>query len=344
MTNRAAWLQEKQQVPLKIDDAPMWEPEGDEVLIRNHAVAINPVDWAVQALGIIATKYPHILGCDVAGEVIAVGLDVKNFKKGDRVVAGASGSETNSKSGAFQLYCCVTSKLVSKLPDNVSYTDAAVLPLGLSTAAVSLFQKDTLALPHPQINPKPNGKVILVWGGGSSVGSNGVQLAKAAGFEVAATASAHNFDYLKGLGADYVFDARKEDVVDDIVTTLKGKEFGGAFAAISEPDTIRKCAQIASKLGGNKFVATVLPGPPTMAVPEGLPADVKTSYCWGSSLKHNEVGDAIYGKWVTAALANGQLKCKPDPLVVGQGLGKIQDALAKWREGVSARKVVVELP
>jgi NADPH:quinone reductase-like Zn-dependent oxidoreductase len=364
MANKAAWLQEKQQKPLQIGDAPMWEPTGDEILIRNHAIAINPVDWAIQAVGIIAEKFPYIGGCDAAGEVVAVGPDVKNFKKGDRVLAMAYEADQSPKAGAFQLYLSVTTKTASKLPDNVSYTEGCVLPLAMSTAAVSLFQKDNLALPHPQIDPKPNGKVVLVWGAGSSVGSCAVQLVKAAGFEVAATASAHNFDYMKSLGADYVFDARKADVVGDIVTALKGKEFGGAFDAVADPDTLLKCGQVASKLGGNKTVATVYIGPPRMPIPEGMPEDVKYTYCmeiqpcyipkyecadllplgWGAELRNNEVGDAVYGKWITPALANGQLRCKPDPVIVGQGLEKIQAALERWKEGVSAQKVVVELP
>ncbi len=65
---------------------------------------------------------------------------------------------------------------------------------------------------------------------------------------------------------------------------------------------------------------------------------------WGSSPAYNEVGDGVWGKRIPAALVDGSLKCKPDPLVIGQGLDKLQAACDKVREGVSARKVVVELP
>ena len=282
MANKAAWLYEKQQKPQQVADAPMWEPKGNDILVRNYAVAINPADWAVQALGIVAEQYPYIGGCDAAGEVVAVGPEVKNFQKGDRVLAMAHERDSNPKAGAFQLYMSVTSKTASKLPDSITYAQGCVLPLGMSTAADSLFRKDNLALPHPQVNPKPNGKVFLVWGAGSSVGSCAVQLLKAAGFEVAATANVRNFDYVKGLAADHVFDAYKDDVVDEIVRVLGGKEFGGAFDAVAPPDTLLKCGQIASKLGGNKTVGTVYIGPPRMAVPEGMPEDVKYTYCTGT--------------------------------------------------------------
>ena len=61
-------------------------------------------------------------------------------------------------------------------------------------------------------------------------------------------------------------------------------------------------------------------------------------------MEHNEASDAVWGKWVPGALEDGSLKCKPDPLVVGQGLDKIQEACDKLAAGVSAKKIVVELP
>lgn len=185
----------------------------------------------------------------------------------------------NNACGAFQLYVVSREPLIAKIPDKVSYAEACVLPLCLSTAAVSIFQKDTLALPHPQIHPKPTGKVIAVWGAGSSCGSCGVQLVKAAGYEVAATASEHNLEYLRSLGADYVFDYKSETVVDDIVSALKAKEFGGAFDAVVDPESLRKCGQIASRLGGNKFVATVIPpNHPMLRIPNDVPEDVKFGF------------------------------------------------------------------
>ena len=64
----------------------------------------------------------------------------------------------------------------------------------------------------------------------------------------------------------------------------------------------------------------------------------------GSAFLHNEVGPAVWGKWIYGALANGSLKCAPPPLVIGQGLEAIQSAKDRWRQGVSFQKVVVEMP
>lgn len=276
MANKAAWLTAAKAKPFKVDDAPMPVPQADEVVIRNRAVAINPCDWAMQTLGLLPLPYPFIEGCDAAGEITSVGSAVEDFEIGDRVVAilDPYGSQ-NTFNGAFQLFAVTKKNSIAKLPDTISYVEASVLPLGISTAAVGLFQTDTLALPHPQINPKPTSKVVLVWGGSSSVGACAIQLIAGAGFEVATTASSHNLEYCKTLGARYVFDYTKDSVVEEIVTTLNGIEFGGVFCAIIDSAVVKSCAHIADKLGGNKFVSTVLVD--TMPLPDDLPSDVKTS-------------------------------------------------------------------
>lgn len=277
MSNQAAWIPAK-CAPFKVDAAPMPEPDANEVVIRTHAVAINPVDAYIQKLGIIAEEFPTVVGCDVAGEITAVGSDVKRFQPGDRVLAALDFEAKRSNKGSFQLYCAAFEALAAKLPDNVGFSQACVLPLALSTAATGLFRKGSLALSYPQVDPKPNGKAFLVWGGSSSVGSCAIQLAKAAGYEVATTCSSRNFDYCKRVGADHVFDHTTDSVVEDVVNALKGKEFAGVFDAVMPPETIIKSVEIAHQLGGNKHVATVLVGPPHMMVPEGMHEDVEISY------------------------------------------------------------------
>jgi NADPH:quinone reductase-like Zn-dependent oxidoreductase len=280
MANKAAWLTGPKVKPFKVDDAPMPVPSADEVVIRNHAVAINPVDWAMQAMGIaiVVQKYPFIEGFDAVGEVTEIGSNVKDFQVGDRVVAqlGSSGFlEFNISNAAFELFCATKQNYIAKIPDNVSYAEASVLPLALSTTASALFQSDTLGLSLPEINIKPTSKVVLIWGGSSSLGACGIQLVIGAGYDVATTASSHNLEYCKSLGAKYVFDHTKATVVQDIVSALKGEEFGGAYCAIIDAEVIKQCGQIASELGGHKFVATVLPS--AMPLQDGLPSDVKTS-------------------------------------------------------------------
>lgn len=86
-SNTAAWIESSKSNPLVVREAPYPTPSSDEVLIKNSAIAINPVDWKIQDYGMFLQNYPNILGTDVAGEVVEVGANVKDFKKGDRVMA-----------------------------------------------------------------------------------------------------------------------------------------------------------------------------------------------------------------------------------------------------------------
>ncbi|KAF2816966.1 GroES-like protein [Mytilinidion resinicola] len=344
MSNKAAYLLAAKAHPFKVDDAPMPTPDAYEVVIKNHAVAINPVDWKIQDWDGVFKSYPVILGSDVAGEIAAVGSAVEKFKIGDRVIANMDGLGNQKQTNAgFQLYSATTEKMVAKLPSGISYADGAVLPIGLGTAAAGLFQKTTLDLPYPQLDVKPNGQILLIWGGSSSVGSGAIQLAKAAGFEVAATASSRNHGYLKDLGAAYIFDQSSANVVDEIVEVLKGKDFAGVFDAISTNETIALSAQIASSssLEGKRFVCDV--NPPWEPLPKGLPENVKFGHAMQLDINTNEVGKAVWGEWVTPALEKGLLRCKPNPRIIGHGLEKIQVGVDELRKGVSAEKLVITL-
>lgn len=87
MSNQAAWITEAKAKPLKVDSADMWKPGPGEVLVKNSAWAVNPVDWIIQDMGLIIQKYPNVLGMDSAGEIHEVGEGVTHLKKGQRVMA-----------------------------------------------------------------------------------------------------------------------------------------------------------------------------------------------------------------------------------------------------------------
>ncbi|KAK5134036.1 hypothetical protein LTR08_007041 [Meristemomyces frigidus] len=344
--NRAAWIPAK-HAPFTIADAPMPQPGPTEIVIRAHAVAFNPVDPAIQKLGMVITTYPTVIGCDVAGQITALGTDVVGFAVGDRVLAMLDHAAERSHWGAFQLYCAASAGVTAKLPAGVAFTRGCVLPVALSTAAMAVFSREGLGLKCPRVDEvaAPNGRVVLVWGGSSSVGSCAIQMVRAAGYAVATTCGRHNFEYCRDVGAEWVFDYRSASVVEDIVSALQasGKVFAGAFDAVFAH--IGECGEVAHRLGGKKHVATILPGPPTpMVVAEGLlPEGVGHSYCYCTNIKHDKIGPAIWGQWVTPALAKGTLRCKPEPKVVGRGLEAIQEACDRMSEGVSATKLVVEI-
>lgn len=176
-----------------------------------------------------------------------------------------------AKHSGFQKYSVVSALLTSPIPESVSFDEATVLPLALSTAAAGLYQKDHLDLPLPKADAaKAGGKVILVYGGSSSVGSAAIQLAVASGVTVVTTCSPANFDLVKSLGAAAAIDYRTDSLVDDAVRAIEaaGSEFAGVYDAISEKGTVEKSAEIASKAFGGKgklHVATTLPPPEKVA-------------------------------------------------------------------------------
>ncbi|KAK5011058.1 hypothetical protein LTR28_006023 [Elasticomyces elasticus] len=341
-SNSAAWITESKVKPFKVDNAPMPVPQPDEVVVKNHAVAVNPVDWKIQDTGFYVKDYPNVLGEDVAGEIAEVGSEVKGFKKGDRVISHALGLGTGKPgNGGFQHFTACNTIVVAKLPSNVSFTEGAVLPLAISTAAAGLYQPGYLELPFPSTSPKSTDKTLVVWGGSSSVGATTIQLAIASGVKVIATASKRNFDFVKSMGASEVFDYNSGSVVDDIVSAVGDKsKFAGIYDAISLPTSYKACYAIGSKLGGCT-IATVLPPPEDVQKPDNVKANGVFAVTVATQFK--QVGEAVWGKYVPEALEKGMLKCKPDPMIIGKGLESVQKGVDKNKEGVSAAKVVIEL-
>lgn len=336
--NSAAWLQTAKSRPLEIKSAPLWTPAENETLIRNQAVAINPVDGIVQTLAVFPLNYPAILGCDVAGEVVAVGPNV-DFKPGKRVLGHAVGLTTQrTEENAFQAYTILRSNLTAEIPDGISFEAAVVVPLGCSTAAAGLFQNDFLNL-QPPTEPAASstGQTLLIWGGASSVGSNAIQLAVAAGYSVITTASFKNFEYVKRLGASEVFDYHSPTVNDDLVAAFKSKRIAGALECIGA-DGWAGCISVINQSDGSKFVATTKRGFPDP--PEGV--TIKQVYA--TSIKDNSVGQAVYRDFLPKALEAGSFVPSPKPIVFGKGLESIQGAIDYYQKGgVSAAKVVVSL-
>ncbi|KAF2197454.1 oxidoreductase-like protein [Delitschia confertaspora ATCC 74209] len=338
MNNQAAWITGKQAYPLKVDTAPMPKAGPGEVVIKNAAIAINPVDWKIQQIGFFLNNYPMVLGIDVAGEIYEVGPDVTQFKKGDRVISQAVSLETQDPSdGGFQLYTKCKTAVVSQIPDSLDFTSAAVLPLSISTAACCLFKKETLALPFPSVNPQPSNKSVLVWGGSSSIGASAIQLAVAAGLVVVAVASKHNIENVKALGAKHVFDYNSSTVTDDIVAALKGTEYAGVCDCIGSSASEKAWTPVYEKLGGR--YGTVVPQP------SDLPEGIEGSAVYAISVLHKDkdIGDAVWGKFIPEALEKGTYKAKPDPIVVGKGLEYVQEGMDRLKKGVSYGKIVVTL-
>lgn len=228
-SNQAAWLHKIHET-LQIGPAEVGKPGRGEILVENHATAINPADWKAQD-GAFPVKYlPLIMGSDLAGEIAKIGENVLEFSKGQRILGQSVGLVTGKlEHGGFQQFTVVPAIGVCPIPDNISYEGACVLPLAISTAAHGLFGQDKLGLPKPTHDVKELDTTLLVWGGSFSVGSAVIQLAVAAGLRVVATASEKNFEFCKELGASEVFDYNSPGIVGDLTAALEKHSLAGAY-------------------------------------------------------------------------------------------------------------------
>ncbi|KAH6698466.1 chaperonin 10-like protein [Leptodontidium sp. MPI-SDFR-AT-0119] len=343
--NQAAWLVNAGE-PLLVSDAPLPTPGPGEMVVKNGAVAINPIDCHMQDIGIFVQQWPTILGADIAGEVYAVGPDVQNFKKGDRVIGHTINMITGRpEDGAYAQYVVVPVNQAAILPDEISYTNGVVVPFALVTAVHALSNKvpsaampgvltPALGLPFPSLEPSPIGKTLVVYGGSSSVGAMTIQLAKAAGIYVIAIAGAHNADLCRRCGADEVFDHKDPAVVERVLAAIakSGNELAGIVDPISSAGSYAHDIAILAKQGGGQIAGSHPP-------PVEVPAAVKAGMFYAVS----DIAAPVWKDYVTPALKAGKLQCLPPPTVVGKGLEFVQEGLKKSNAGVSGTKVVIEL-
>lgn len=200
---------------LKVEMVSRPVPLAPEVLIKVSAVGVNPVDWKTKgakspARARFSADRPMILGWDVAGEVVVAGLGVTRFKVGDRVFGMP---RFPRPADAYAEYVVAGSREVALIPDGIGDIEAAAVPLAGLTAWQALV--DTLHVAE--------GDRVLIHAASGGVGHLAVQIAKAHGAQVWATASAGKHDQVRALGADHVIDhhtERFEDVASDMDSVL----------------------------------------------------------------------------------------------------------------------------
>jgi NADPH:quinone reductase-like Zn-dependent oxidoreductase len=180
-------------------------PKDDEVLLKVHAASVNPADWhllrgkpyiARLQLGLRKPK-DSVLGCDMAGQVEAVGKNVTMLQPGDEVF----GSPFMHGFGAFAEWVSVSEDLLTSKPTTLSFEQAAAVPLAASTALQGLRD-------HGRIEP---GHKVLIIGASGGVGTFAVQIAKSFDAEVSGVCSTRNAEMVRSLGADHVIDYTQED-------------------------------------------------------------------------------------------------------------------------------------
>ncbi|KNG83239.1 protein TOXD [Aspergillus nomiae NRRL 13137] len=228
-----------------VTDRPIPALRDDYILVKTVAVALNPTDW--KHIAFLAPP-GALIGCDYAGIVEEVGKAVKKpFKKGDRVCGFAhGGNAVQHEDGSFAEYIVVKGDVQMHIPDNLSFQEAATLGVGITTVGQGLYQSLKLALPsEPVKEPVP----ILIYGGSTATGTLAIQFAKLSGYTVLTTCSPHNFDLVKRLGADAVFDYRDPGSAAEIRKYTNNK-LKFVFDTISLKESAEYCEKAISTDGG----------------------------------------------------------------------------------------------
>lgn len=218
---------------LRLADVEKPTPTDDQILVKVRAASINPLDWhyiegtpKIMRLGVGLRKPKDSrLGVDYAGTVEAVGKNVTQFKPGDEIFGG--------RNGAFAEYVCARpDRAVARKPANITFEQAASVPIAAITALQGLRDK-------AKIQP---GQKVLINGASGGVGTFAVQIAKSLGGDVTGVCSTKNLEMVRSLGADHVIDYTKEDFT-------KGTERYDAILDNVGNQPLLKCRQVLTPNG-----------------------------------------------------------------------------------------------
>ncbi|KAJ4310443.1 hypothetical protein N0V84_010975 [Fusarium piperis] len=348
----------------ELQTRPTPKPGPGELLIEVKSVALNPADGIMRASGLFIPDYPTVIGFDMSGLVLEVGDNVPVSPDEDlffqpgvtRVAAYAASFWRSYKSeyGFFQEKCIIPWQHAMPLPDDISWNQAATLPV---SAEVALSAWDAMGIPRlgeaAQKSIKGKEEALLVWGASSSVGTMGVQSARllredpdSAFAAVYATASTANHEYVCSLGADRVFDYKDPKVLGAIVSAARedGLVIRNCYLAMGKLAPCQSVLKAFLEDGGGNRKAKIASAPL-------IPSDAETvdgleaMFVAPSDDENERLAQLRYwlGTWLRENLAEGNVRPSPEPKVVGKGLGAINDGLDELMRGVSCTKLVVEV-
>jgi NADPH:quinone reductase-like Zn-dependent oxidoreductase len=309
-------------------------PGPRHILVEVHAAGLNPVDFKFRQgklVSIYRPNLPFVLGNELAGQVIAVGRDVKRFRTGDRVFARVA----KDRGGAFAEQACVDEEHAALMPRQLDFTAAAAVPLAGLTALQAL--RDELAV-------RP-GQKVLISGGAGGVGTFAIQIAKWLGAHVTTTASKRGEALVRSLGCDEVIDYTAEDIAkagckfDAGFDLVGGKTLAQMFevmkpgskivsvAALPEPQTAIK------DLGGRRTLAAIF-----WIISYGVRSRARRAgICYRYLFMHPSGGDLAQ---LAELIEQRKLKVIIDRTYP---FAKIPEALAYVENGRAKGKVVVAM-
>jgi len=249
---------------LNIGDIPTPEPGPSEIRVKVHSVSLNPVDYKLAGRGNANWTYPHVLGLDVAGTVDAIGSDAVEWQTGDRVFYHGD----LSKPGGYAEYAITTAHTTAKIPDNVSFAEAAAIPCAGLTAYEAVVRRLDVQPEH----------TVWMQGGAGGVGGFAIQICRNIGATVITTASGRNHEFVKSLGADHVIDYNTEHVVNTIMSITNDRGVDRVLGAV-DVNTANEGTEVLKFRGGIACVA-------------GMPTITNTTFAGAKSIHNIAYGGA----------------------------------------------------
>jgi NADPH:quinone reductase-like Zn-dependent oxidoreductase len=364
MATHLAALSVAKGKPFELQTRPTPKPGPGELLIEVKSVALNPADHIMRASGLFIPEYPTVIGFDMSGLVLEVGENVPvdpnedlYFQPGVTRIAAYAASfwrSYNPDYGFFQEKCIVPWQHAMPLTDDISWNQAATLPV---STEVALSAWDAMGIPRlgeaTQKDNKGKREALLVWGASSSVGTMGVQSARllredpgSSFAAVYATASAVNHEYVRSLGADRVFDYKDPQVVDALVSAAKqdGLVVRHCYLAMGQLAACQNVLKAFLESNNENQKAKIGSAPLIPSDAEEVDG-LEAIFVMPANDEKERLTQLRYwlGTWLRENLAKGKVRPSPGPKVVGKGLGAINDGLDELMRGVSCTKLVVEV-
>ncbi|TVY37673.1 Trans-enoyl reductase, partial [Lachnellula subtilissima] len=322
-------------------------PQRGSMLVRVHAVAINPHDAKI-------IDYSHtpgsLGGCDFAGTVAKLGEGVTRFKEGDRVLAVSFGSDALDKSkGAFAEFALAEEDISCHIPEAFSFTQACSIGLSMATAGLALFQA-----PGLELSMKGGmGQTVLVSGGATATGTMATQLLKIAGYTPIVTCSPANNALCESYGAATCFDYHSPSCGADI-RGHTDNSLRHVLDCVTDTDTMKMCYEAVGSSGGN-YIALEMISTTVKYTRRDIHADwllanaiigdgcnMTGAYGRPPSPEHRQFGKQLFAlaeKW----LHEGSIKHHPLE-IKNAGLANIPKAIEELKLGIwHARKLVLPL-
>jgi NADPH:quinone reductase-like Zn-dependent oxidoreductase len=321
-----AWTWNEQPEPsalvLKQQELP--DPEPDEVLVANKAVALNPVDWKVLRSTTLGWKPGHIPGVDASGVVVSCGANVK-IPIGTRVAY----HQNLQSNGSFATHTLVATKALLQLPDSVSFSSSAAVPCPGLTAWQALAKF-----------PDSPERDVLVIGGGSATGTYLIQLALKRNYRVWTTASSRHHDALLKAGVAGVFDYRDASWHSKLSSALEGRALYAAIDNIGEASA----RALAPLIGYNGHLVCIAGRLNTPALPAFTTVISLHEVALGAIYQHGaDVNWEIFrasGNELLSLIGSGDMR---PPQIVKFQFDRLSDALAALKSGTQQGKLIAEL-